>query len=547
MKREITKKRGLYLWSLLLAALFGALCLFAACGDGDTAEDGTATDTTPVTGGETSAETTAGTEGYVDLRPTLDIPADAATVDALIASIDGATIENEAKMDLAYLGYWSLSEEERAKVTGYETLQALRIELNKAYVVKDYADTRIPHHRFLIGSYHCRVSATEEAIRELLEANIDFVWRGGQFTAEAEEGRVADVWAALHEHGIGMFNYAFDHAVYEGPDANNINIIDMIDSPNLWAIEVHDEPPATVFEGIGQLGLEMREHLPGVALINNLYPNSASRDQLGSLGYDSYLWDYVQKISTDILCYDHYPYTAANKTPTHFHLWLKNLTAVRDVCLAEGKDMYVIAQVSNTEAGGPISADQLRFQAYSAMAFGYKSVSWFLWQSDDWISVYHKGERTEQYEKLVEVNAELKALEPIFMRYTTSNIGYLANKAVKGEMSDEMYDVVSRLRQTGMKKIDKSVVTDFKVEGSDVIQVGQFTKNAGEGTALMLLNITDFTYETKTTATVTFRAVDTASVITAYVKGVPTVLDPDENGVYTVEVSGADALFLTLS
>jgi hypothetical protein len=321
----------------------------------------------------------------------------------------------------------------------------------------------------------------------------------------------------------------------------------MIDSPNLWAIEVHDEPPAYVFESIGKEGLAMLEHLPGVAQINNLYPNEATREQLGSLGYDNYLWEYVEAVSSDFLCYDHYPYTGKNKTATDFHDWLKNLTAVRNVCLETGRDMYVIAQVSNTQAGGLISADQLRFQAYSAMAFGYKSVSWFLWKSDDWSSVYYQGERTEQYEKLVEVNAELKALEPIFMRYTTSNIGYLANKPVKGEGSYEMFDIISRLRQTGMKKIDKSVVTNFAVEGSDVIQVGQFTKNVGEGTALMLLNITDYTYETKTTATVTFRAVDTASVITAYVKGVPTVLDPDENGAYTVEVSGADAVFLTLS
>ncbi|MBQ4065425.1 MAG: hypothetical protein IJD10_04935 [Clostridia bacterium] len=480
-----------------------------------------------------------------DPRPLPDLPADAAALDALISSIDGATIENEDKMDRAYLGYWSLSEEERAKVAGYETLQSLRTELLKAYVVKEYADTRIPHHRFLIGSYHCRVSADEQAIQELLDANIDFVWRGGQFTTEAEDGRIADVWAALNENGIGMFNYAFDHAVYEGPDSNNISIIDMIDSPNLWAIEVHDEPPAHVFEGIGQLGLEMLEHLPGVALINNLYPNGATSDQLGLPGYDMYVEDYLNYVSTDILCYDHYPYTSAEKTLNHLNLWLKNLLTVRDIGLEEGKDLYVIAQVSNTQHGGLISEDELRFQAYSAMAFGYKSVSWFLWKSDDWTSVYYQGERTEQYEKLVAVNAELKALEPIFMRYTTSGAGYLFNKPVKGEVSNEMYDMLTKLRQTGMKDVDKSVVTNFTVEGNEIVQVGQFKKNVGEGTALMLLNITDYTYENKTTAKVAFTTVDPATLVTAYVKGIPTVLDPDENGVYSLDLDGAEAVFLT--
>jgi hypothetical protein len=147
---------------------------------------------------------------------------------------------------------------------------------------------------------------------------------------------------------------------------------------------------------------------------------------------------------------------------------------------------------------------------------------------------------------MVEVNAELKAFEPIYMRYTTSNVGYLLNKPVRDEVPTETYDVLSKLRQTGIKKIDKTIVTDFAVEGTDVIQVGQFTKNVGEGSALMLLNITDYTYETKTTAKVTFTVVDHTSVVTAYVKGIPTVLDPDENGVYTVEVSGADPVFLTV-
>ncbi|MBQ4065424.1 MAG: hypothetical protein IJD10_04930, partial [Clostridia bacterium] len=66
--------------------------------------------------------TSCGAKKDTDPRPLPDLPADAAALDALISSIDGATIENEDKIDRAYLGYWSLSEEERASVTGYETL-----------------------------------------------------------------------------------------------------------------------------------------------------------------------------------------------------------------------------------------------------------------------------------------------------------------------------------------------------------------------------------------------------------------------------------------
>jgi hypothetical protein len=48
-------------------------------------------------------------------------------------------------------------------------------------------------------------------------------------------------------------------------------------------------------------------------------------------------------------------------------------------------------------------------------------------------------------------------------------------------------------------------------------------------------------------ATVTFKAADPSAILTAYVKGIPSVLTPDENGVYTVEVIDADAVFVTVN
>jgi ssDNA-specific exonuclease RecJ len=457
----------------------------------------------------------------------------------LIASIHGATIENEEKMEPAYLRYWSLSEEERNKVTGYDVLQTLRSELTKAYVVKEYADTRIPHERLLLGVYLGPPNATEQTVKELADAHLDMIWHAYYTETQDSEGNPVTSWELLEKYGLGMFNQtAFIQ------DANG----QLRDAPNLWLVEGRDEPSQNDFDTLAALGHQLRESHPECGYTNNLFPNYASREQLGVSLYDIYLMNFAQKMPTDIICYDHYPYTASVRNATHLQKWLNNLTSVRDVCMDYGKDMYIIIQSANDDmTNGYITADQMRFQAYSAMTFGAKSISWFLYYNAVWTgAIYDNGVRTEQYEKMVEVNAELKAFEPIYMRYTTSNVGYLLNKPVRDEVPTETYDVLSKLRQTGIKKIDKTIVTDFAVEGTDVIQVGQFTKNVGEGSALMLLNITDYTYETKTTAKVTFTVVDHTSVVTAYVKGIPTVLDPDENGVYTVEVSGADPVFLTV-
>jgi hypothetical protein len=319
------------------------------------------------------------------------------------------------------------------------------------------------------------------------------------------------------------------------------------DRSNLWALTQRDEPPASLYDTLANDANYLLQAFPACGYLDNLFPNYATAGQTETILYQEYLRQYAEKVPSDIICYDHYPYSVENPNNA-LKKWLDNLADAQEICLEYGKDLYVVGQINNIWADKAVTTDQLRFQAYSAMAFGAKSISWACWTTGWWENnVYMNGQRTAQYEKLVEVNAELKTWEPIFMRYSATHFGYLLNKPVRDELPSETFDMLSRLRQTGIKKIDKSIITDLAVEGKEVIQVGQFRKNVGEGTALMLLNMTDFTYAVKTTATVTFKVVDNTSVVTAYVKGIPTVLNPDENGVYTVEVSGADAVFLTLS
>ena len=68
----------------------------------------------------------------------------------------------------------------------------------------------------------------------------------------------------------------------------------------------------------------------------------------------------------------------------------------------------------------------------------------------------------------------------------------------------------------------------------------------GEDYAFLFVGCDDIYAMEGETATVTFKTADPAAIVTAYVKGVPTVLDPDENGVYTVAMTGADAVFVTV-
>ncbi|MBQ7603710.1 MAG: hypothetical protein IJU75_02025, partial [Clostridia bacterium] len=61
---------------------------------------------------------------------------------------------------------------------------------------------------------------------------------------------------------------------------------------------------------------------------------------------------------------------------------------------------------------------------------------------------------------------------------------------------------------------------------------------------LFNINCTDYQFKKESRATVSFTVSDDVSVVTAYEKGIPRVLTP-ENGVYSVISSGADAVFVT--
>jgi len=91
-----------------------------------------------------------------------------------------------------------------------------------------------------------------------------------------------------------------------------------------------------------------------------------------------------------------------------------------------------------------------------------------------------------------------------------------------------------------------SALTDLTTGQADFVLVGHYNKNVGEGEAYMFVNCNDIWFKTENTATVTFKTADPTSLVTAYVKGIPTLLTPDENGVYTVQIHGADAVFVTV-
>ncbi len=493
---------------------------------------------------DTETETDAVTEPPPDYT---DLPGTAAEVDALISSIPGAETANAALIDRAYMAYVLLDDGEKQAVTKYEKLQEIRYELTKKYVVREYRDTRIPHNRFLLGA--CIFwTVDDEHMQQLVDCDIDFVYWGNQPESELWEKYGIGVIGPSNYAGAPGWRGSFDskseikiNPLNPPPSEEEIRAhldANHKDYPMLWGIDMGDEPAVGEFKGMNSIASITKEYIPDAAVLINLFPNYASRSQLGATDYISYINQFCQKVkSSDYICYDHYYFgVPLSKT-------LQNMQIVADAAKKYGYEPWVILQSNRSkDTYPPVEENMLRYQAYLAMTYGYKSVIWACWSPGWWLDnvLDSAGNPTNTYYELQKVNAELKALEPVYMRYTG-----VSNAVLFGEKSEYASD--SYIKGEKISTLKQNAITDIKCGSDEILAVGAFKKNVGQGEAIMFSDSTDRYFENpdRGPSTVTFRTVKENAVVVSWVDGLPTILSP-ENGVYTLKINGSHAAFVTV-
>ena len=115
----------------------------------------------------------------------------------------------------------------------------------------------------------------------------------------------------------------------------------------------------------------------------------------------------------DYISYDFYVYTPnLKRRPSLYRQMYDNFNIVADACRRTGRSFWYIPQVNSHNARNfePTTRNRLRFQAYTAMAFGAEAISWACWMPGWWTNnvLTATGEKTAQYDRLKTVNAELR-------------------------------------------------------------------------------------------------------------------------------------------
>jgi len=288
-------------------------------------------------------------------------------------------------------------------------------------------NTRMDRSRLNIGVYHLRPNARTEAhIRDLAACGVDFV------VCLDNDRAALDLF---RKYGIGAVVTGVMPGWWGGDGNNAGKLAEAIplvkcdaaaagfeDHPAIWGIDIGDEPSALDFPHYGKIFDRVNTVFPKQFPYLNLYPNYASVaqnnstqtvNQLGTATYEAHIARYLECVPADYLCYDFYLYSI--NVPKAY----ENLRVVSDACAKTGRSMWIVLQVNSNKPEVWLSENMLRFQAYTAMAYGAENIIWACYAGGWWHNhvLDADGNQTEQYEKLKKVNAEIRMLGEEYMKF----------------------------------------------------------------------------------------------------------------------------------
>ncbi len=231
-------------------------------------------------------------------------------------------------------------------------------------------------------------------------------------------------------HERGMKVAVTDPRIYSDVQA----VVQDYDHPGLGGYYLRDEPRRGDFERYGQIYRQFLHHDPERIPFVNMYPSAP--DAMRRDYYD-FLSAWINTVGPDNLTYllfDNYPFACLEtfgnpyygRGRSHGNVpdYFNDLEVVRELGLEYGiKTGLYLQSVGIQRYLRTPDENDLRWNVYTALAYGIKNIQWFTW----WTPVGRgepftraiidpEGEKTDLYEPVRSLNAQVTALGPVLMR-----------------------------------------------------------------------------------------------------------------------------------
>lgn len=405
-------------------------------------------------------------------------------------------------------------------------------------------NARFDRSRFHIGAYFLAPYArTRRHIQDVKACGIDFTVNM-QYDLPAldlmdEYGLSAIVsgavpgWVGCDGRNAGMMAQLNPLTLYDQAASR------FADHPAICGIDAGDEPSCLDFAHYGRVIERINALFPHQFAYLNLFPSygflgkgtaDQIRSQLGCDSYAHYISEYVRHVPTDYICLDYYVYSAS--VCGFYH----TLRTAADACAQTGRDLFTVLQVNSHQADVYLNENQLRYQSYSALAFGAKAVIWACYTAGWW---YHQvldaqGEKTPQYEKLRRVNGELRALGDAIMRYRRTDTHF-----VGAFTPDELLGV----GKAAVPALDTACFSGVHAENGERLLAGEMEALSRDGSEALLLCAAD---APSGSAPHAFKVLFSSSCtdIQALGDGHPLPVERLADGLYAVSIISCHAILL---
>ena len=216
--------------------------------------------------------------------------------------------------------------------------------------------------------------------------------------------------------------------------------------PAVFGYNLRDEPPTAHFAELNKVASALRELAPGKWPYINLFPDYAENWQLGATNYAEYLERFIETCKPKIVSYDNYSIFEDGSMRTSY--WT-NLESVRRACRKHGIEFWnIVLSVAHFNYREPSAAD-LRFEAYTTLAYGGRGLAYFTYFAPQvgnyrGAPVDQFGNETPTWRHMQNVNLQVQKLGPTLLELSSDEV-YHIGKVPSGCQAPPTNSLVSSI------------------------------------------------------------------------------------------------------
>lgn len=316
----------------------------------------------------------------------------------------------------------------------------------------------------------------------------------------------------------------------------------------LYGFMIKDEPGAELFDTYSYGEKIFKQAAPDLMFYVNLFPVIADGAQLSGvhgspITYDAYLTQWLSKVQTDYISYDHYPLFGDGVNTSVTPDFLYNMDIMQTKLREEGRDRRLWTFLQSIQFGGknrPLASKaDASFQAYSFLAYGGDGIQWFCYAcppENDGATFFGNNalvdrnyDKTATYDYVQSTNRDIQALMP-----------YYKNFEWKGVMLSNVYDDTGNFSYL---ESSENVLTGNKTlkkfESTEDAFTGVFEDKDGRQ-GFLVVNFTDPAKKAQNTVTMTLDGATHAIVV----KNGESTVEKVQGGKLTLNMKEGEGYFV---